>query len=732
MNQLKVSVKYVFIVVPPLLKYFVHFLMIYLFCAEAKAAQEAGLKAVLVVREGNEPLTEEDHMNFPVIKSFHDFVFEVSAKRKKMSPGDEPPVIVESTANGPVNETSGSSSGDKIKAEAVKETEVANPESFGSGNTESSSDDVEMVDVSNNDAQETNVKTDETETESQSTDMKMAVEDSETKESDKTDPGVKSELANDDSEISKTEFSGPESKTAEAAGTEKMPPKLCSENAEEGDRGKEPETHETKLKSTKGDVKVEVSEVEIDIKLNDCKADEKEPKREVVSTKADDAEVDIKGIPSSGEEAKVDVEEAEETKDTYSGTQDTKTELQVTKNCSGDAESDAGDLEVKSLGAESGSAKVEYGQPKTSSGEAKTDSFDIKAVPCDMKADSSNEEINLEEIKGTKVVDTRVAKDLNTEMSQTDMDSTETEEKMETDSSGIENDKDVNADATKDTEKMDADTLALEVKNEVTEVETESSELEKKDVEEINKMDMESRETAGVKEEGGNTEPSEDSSASKESDIKIESEVTDKTESENALHQVSEKQPASDSSVDFSSSQTENNKYGPGENKLPEIADAEPSKSAAKSDTKLATVDASPEESDTEESSADKMLQDKTQELSNPVENSDSELPVTSNTDTAKEVANTEDIKPLESKSEGEKGGDESKTAEDSTKENGLVSTAENGSNDISNCPDSEQNGEVKGKEQDVKVKKISMDDSENSIKTEDDTATPIAAAASS
>nr|CAD7425751.1 unnamed protein product [Timema monikensis] len=52
---------------------------------EAKAAKEAGLNAVLVVRDGNAPLSSEDKSIFPVINSFQDFVFEVSAKRQKLS-----------------------------------------------------------------------------------------------------------------------------------------------------------------------------------------------------------------------------------------------------------------------------------------------------------------------------------------------------------------------------------------------------------------------------------------------------------------------------------------------------------------------------------------------------------------------------------------------------------------------------------------------------------------------
>ncbi|KAK7872006.1 hypothetical protein R5R35_004521 [Gryllus longicercus] len=65
---------------------------------EAMAAQEAGLHPVLVVRPGNDPLSDDDCHKFRVIKSFDDIVFEASAKRTKLS--------VESTDNTVSSETS--------------------------------------------------------------------------------------------------------------------------------------------------------------------------------------------------------------------------------------------------------------------------------------------------------------------------------------------------------------------------------------------------------------------------------------------------------------------------------------------------------------------------------------------------------------------------------------------------------------------------------------------------
>lgn len=49
---------------------------------EAKAAVEAGLNAVLVSREGNEPISEDDKKLYPVISSFTELPIETSGKRK--------------------------------------------------------------------------------------------------------------------------------------------------------------------------------------------------------------------------------------------------------------------------------------------------------------------------------------------------------------------------------------------------------------------------------------------------------------------------------------------------------------------------------------------------------------------------------------------------------------------------------------------------------------------------
>lgn len=653
--------------------------MICLLFAEAEAAQKAGLKTVIVVREGNELLTEEDKVSFPVIKSFHDFVFEASAKRKKMCTKDESP------ANGPISETSKSSNTEKNKA--VKKTEVASPESAGSGNAVSSSD-CEMMDVSSNDAQVTGMEPDKTKIESQSTDdKKMAVEDSDTKESEKV------ELEPDDSEVSKTESSAPESKTVGAPDVEKESLKVCSENAEECNGKEVPETSLTKLSA-----EVEVSKVNIDVKLNDSKADEKD-------SEAGETEVDIKGIPVNGEETKVG---AEETEAVGVSSKDKNVEVRVSENDSRDGaelETVSGDSKNKSVGRISNSLESESGALETGSEEGKIDSCDgiaevnagdkkekfcdSRGASSDVKGDSSNEDANLEEIEA------------DTQNKKTDINNTETEEKMETNTTEIENVKGINEDDVKDTEKNDRDTLAAEMEDEITEEMESSAKLGEKDVALKKKMDMESGGTANGREKGENAEPSEDLSVSEESGVtKLESEVATKTESDIIPHQ------------------TEHNECASGGNKSPENTDASPEESKT-------------EESSKEPESADKMLQDKMEDVSGTVKNEDSELLATSDNDTAKEDANAnEDTKPLDCKNEGD---DESKTAEDTAKENGLAFTTENGKGDVTNkCPDTEQNGEMTDKGQDVKIKKLSIDGSGNSSMTKDDVAIPVVASGSS
>ncbi|XP_033609088.1 enolase-phosphatase E1 isoform X2 [Cryptotermes secundus] len=644
---------------------------------EAEAAQKAGLKAVIVVREGTELLTEEDKVSFPVIKSFHDFVFEASAKRKKMCTNDESP------ANGPISETSESSITEKNKA--VKKTEEVSPESAGSGNTVSSSD-CEMMDVSSNDAQVTDMEPDKTKIESQSTDDKtMAVEDSDTKESEKV------ELEPDDSEVCKTESSAPESKTVGAPDVEKESPKVCSENAEECDGKEVSVTSLTKLSA-------EVSKVDIDVKLNDSKADKKD-------SEAGETEVDIKGIPANEEETKVD---AEETEAVGMSTKDKNVEVRISENDSRDGaelETVSGGSKNKSVGTISNCLESESGALETGSEEGKIDSCDevaevnagdkkkfcdSRSASGDVKGDSCNEDANLEETEA------------DTQNKKTDVNNTETEEKMETNTTEIENVKGINDEDVKDTEKNDRDTLAAEMEDEITEEMESSAKLGKNDVALKKKIDMESGGTANGREKGENTKPSEDLSVSEESGVtKSESEVATKTESD-ILNQTSEKQ----SDIDFS-------------------ADASPE-----------NTDASPEESKTEgisedPESTDKMLQDKMEDVSDAVKNEDSELLATSDNDTVKEDANAnEDTKPLDSKNEGD---EESKTAEDTAKENGLAFTTENGKGDVTNkCPDTEQNGEVTDKEQDVKIKKLSIDGSGNTSMTKDDVATPAVASGSS
>lgn len=56
---------------------------------EAAAAKEAGLSTVIVVREGNAALTDEDKIAFTTIESFLDLKFQTSVKRQKLETVDE-------------------------------------------------------------------------------------------------------------------------------------------------------------------------------------------------------------------------------------------------------------------------------------------------------------------------------------------------------------------------------------------------------------------------------------------------------------------------------------------------------------------------------------------------------------------------------------------------------------------------------------------------------------------
>lgn len=651
------------------------------FCAEAKAAEEAGLKAVLVVREGNEPLTEEDKMHFPVIRSFQDFVFEASAKRMKMSTNDEPRVTVES----PTIEASDSSISGQVKM--VCKTEVANPESVGSGNVGSSLCEFEMMDVSNNDPHETNVKTDGNETEPQSTDIKMAVEAGDTKESGKT------ESTGNVPEVAKTSSSPPELTSVEATDTEQECPKPCLESAEI-DSGKVSEPTDVKLKSA--EVDVEVPKVETHVELNDTKIEHKEPERDVASTRAGNTDGGASEIPANVEEAKVDAEEAG---NTDSSAHDTNVGLKAAKNGSG-----------------SGSAVLDSAELDTGSGDTKTSSVDAEA-------DSTHEEANLRgteaDMQNTGGNDSRVEENGNIAVSEVDVDSTETEGKADADHSEIKNVTDVNAVDEKVAEIADTDNMASQMMA-TGGLEMESlAKLGEKNEALKEAVDMNSGGAASVVKEGKSSEL-EGSLVNEEGEVsKLQSKGTDNSESDIIPHQLPEQLSVNDSSA---------GNCAPGDNTSLESTEAEHSKYAADMNTELPAAYASQEENSSELKTAADKIQGKVKDISNSVENSDSEFPIiASNVDTAVADADTnEDIEPVDSKNKEEKGADESSIVQDTTKENGLVATAELGNVISSNCPESEHNGEVTDADHDVKVKKVSVDGSGN----KDDT-TPITGVAS-
>lgn len=64
---------------------------------EAAAAKEAGLSTVIVVREGNTALTDEEKATYTTIKSLLDLTFQASTKRQKLETADDK--VDEGTAN---------------------------------------------------------------------------------------------------------------------------------------------------------------------------------------------------------------------------------------------------------------------------------------------------------------------------------------------------------------------------------------------------------------------------------------------------------------------------------------------------------------------------------------------------------------------------------------------------------------------------------------------------------
>lgn len=73
---------------------------------EAAAAKEAGISAMLVEREGNVPLKDEDKITFTSVKSFLDLSFQSSTKRQKLDTAEtqEAATAKEATANKDISE----------------------------------------------------------------------------------------------------------------------------------------------------------------------------------------------------------------------------------------------------------------------------------------------------------------------------------------------------------------------------------------------------------------------------------------------------------------------------------------------------------------------------------------------------------------------------------------------------------------------------------------------------
>nr|CAD7441605.1 unnamed protein product [Timema bartmani] len=174
---------------------------------EAEAAKEAGLNAVLVVREGNAPLSSEDKASFPVINSFQDFVFEVSAKRQKLS------------SDGPNESEVNHSSGNMCESEDVEMVDVSQAKSgeenvgiaaqldiLPSNDTRTKQGESQPVDIKE---EPSKIKTDETESKTvlkeSSTEKCDVVSPVETIKTDADDESKAPEILTDNANIEKVD-----------------------------------------------------------------------------------------------------------------------------------------------------------------------------------------------------------------------------------------------------------------------------------------------------------------------------------------------------------------------------------------------------------------------------------------------------------------------------------------------------------------------------------------------
>ncbi|XP_012216839.1 enolase-phosphatase E1-like isoform X2 [Linepithema humile] len=145
---------------------------------EAAAAKEAGISTVIVVREGNAALTDEEKLTYTTIKSFLDLTFQTSTKRQKLETTDE----------------------------KVDEGTTGNSEPMDT------SEDVEMTDVSDkkvekNDAKET-IKSEEAECA-----KKQLSEDASTSAAQKEEPvAIEKDSSNSERETPTTESNDAKSK----------------------------------------------------------------------------------------------------------------------------------------------------------------------------------------------------------------------------------------------------------------------------------------------------------------------------------------------------------------------------------------------------------------------------------------------------------------------------------------------------------------------------------------
>ncbi|XP_076234567.1 enolase-phosphatase E1 [Calliopsis andreniformis] len=121
---------------------------------EAAAAKKAGLSVVVVLREGNAALTDEDRVTYTTIKSFLDLTFQVSTKRQKL----ETTETSENTSKNATDTTEPMDTSEDVEMSDVSEKKVEKAETKEVAQSETTEC---LKDQPPKETQATNAKTEE-------------------------------------------------------------------------------------------------------------------------------------------------------------------------------------------------------------------------------------------------------------------------------------------------------------------------------------------------------------------------------------------------------------------------------------------------------------------------------------------------------------------------------------------------------------------------------------------